>query len=488
LEQTSVGASAALVGVILLLLLGTQLLEWYWLVVLFVAGAGISAWRTLHQLPTPYRVAQLIDRRLDLHDALSTAWHFSHAEAPPHAAGDILQAQRQHAELLAASALPSHAVPLRLPRQVYALCAIAAVAGALFILRYGIRGSLDLSQPLVEAVADFFRPGKEVIARTKKPPKLPGEDPLGIALDSAERKQEELDAAPDSALQETLTPDVNQADPRAHERSQKSQVKAQSEDGDEWMEGEDEGERSKGDSGREGEGQAAGKQPGAEPSQKNAQQQGSNPGDNQENSSLLDKMRDAMANLMSKLKIPPQAGPQSTQASKDGQSSGKREQASQKGKPGEGKPQGKGTPSEDQESDMNAQGEQQAQAGQGKSADKNAGENGSNESKSGMGKQDGEKAIKDAEQLAAMGKLSEIFGKRASTVTGEIMVEVSSGKQQQLRTAYSKSGAAHKESGGEIRRDEIPLELQHYVQQYFEQLRKSEPQPEGAAAPTSPRP
>jgi hypothetical protein len=35
-----------------------------------------------------------------------------------------------------------------------------------------------------------------------------------------------------------------------------------------------------------------------------------------------------------------------------------------------------------------------------------------------------------------------------------------------------KSGAEHSQTGAEIDRDEIPVALQPYVQQYFDQLRK----------------
>jgi hypothetical protein len=37
-----------------------------------------------------------------------------------------------------------------------------------------------------------------------------------------------------------------------------------------------------------------------------------------------------------------------------------------------------------------------------------------------------------------------------------------------------KSGAAHAQAGAEISRDEIPVALQPYVQQYFDQLRKQQ--------------
>ena len=43
---------------------------------------------------------------------------------------------------------------------------------------------------------------------------------------------------------------------------------------------------------------------------------------------------------------------------------------------------------------------------------------------SGIGRQDGSKDVKLAEQLAAMGKISEIIGKRSANVTGELTVEV----------------------------------------------------------------
>ena len=81
-----------------------------------------------------------------------------------------------------------------------------------------------------------------------------------------------------------------------------------------------------------------------------------------------------------------------------------------------------------------------------------------------------EKTMKLAEQLAAMGKISEIIGKRAANVTGEVTVEVQTSTQQ-LRTPYAQSDAQHQERA-EISRDEVPVALQAYVQQYFEQLRK----------------
>src|SRR5262249_4801918 len=128
-----------------------------------------------------------------------------------------------------------------------------------------------------------------------------------------------------------------------------------------------------------------------------------------------------------------------------------------------------------------SQGNQQAKSGQGKSG-KGEDQANSQDGKSGIGRQDGDKNIREAEQLAAMGKLSEIIGKRAQNVSGEVMVEVSSGNQQ-LKTQYSQKKAAHADTGGEIGRDEVPLAYQQFVQQYFEEIRKTP-----ASAPKAKKP
>jgi len=89
-----------------------------------------------------------------------------------------------------------------------------------------------------------------------------------------------------------------------------------------------------------------------------------------------------------------------------------------------------------------------------------------------VGSEDGDKSAREAELLQAMGKLSEILGKRSANVSGEVMVEVGSTKQQ-LKTPFSQRQAKHADAGGEIHRDEVALMYQQFVQQYFEEIRKS---------------
>ncbi len=491
-EQLSVGLVAAMVGAILLLLIGTQILDWWWPLVLFVGGAALSTWRTKRMLPSPYSVAQIVDRRMELEDSISTAFHFLEtSRAPRSASPEIIAAQRALAEEKAAGIDAATAIPWHMPRQIMPALGLAAVALTLFAIRYGTSGSLDLRKPIVQSVADFFQLAPEnTLAQNRKAPKLPGQDPLGIDITNPDQDRQKLDQATDEALQVVDTPDANAGTEGEAKLDQKQVKSAGDKAGDDMKDSAEEGERSNESNpeGKGGDGESGKAGEKAAKDQKSDQAAKQSGGDN---SSLMDKMRDAMANLMAKMKIPQQQGSgQKQQASnqKGGQKQDKQNSgAGQKGEKGQGNPQGKGSPGDDPDSKGNDPGEQQAQAGQGQSNDKGQEGGAPNEAKAGMGKQDGDKAIKDAEQKAAMGKLSEIFGKRADNIRGDVMVEVTSSKQQSLRTGYTQRGATHGDSGGEVHRDEIPQHLQHYVQQYFEQVRKGE-STNVAATPALPPP
>jgi hypothetical protein len=80
----------------------------------------------------------------------------------------------------------------------------------------------------------------------------------------------------------------------------------------------------------------------------------------------------------------------------------------------------------------------------------------------GIGSQEGDKSIKPAQSLDAIRKVSELYGKRAATLTGEATVEVQA-TNQQLRTQYVQRGAQHLQGGAEIDRDVVPVELQSNV-------------------------
>lgn len=473
MEEVSFAGVLAFGGAILLLLLGTQILNWYWLVLLFGGSLAAGIYHSRRKFRSPYQVAQAIDARLGFHDALSTALffsqHFERAKSPQ----EFVDRQRQTAEDLARSADLRQGVPFFAPRTFYLNAVLALVVCGMFGLRYGINRSLDLRPSLVRIAFDgFLGPAKEVADAKKGPRPFDGDGHRenGMPVDPWQSKPSDLDPAPDGALQTVDTPDVNNPDGGSDAKS-KASANEQQTPGTDPLQSDDKGESQQPNKDANGDPNASpdgGQQSNNQSSQKNASQS-SNAGDG---SSLSDKMRDALANLMAKLKMQPRSG----EGKQGGQSSQNNQQQANKNQS-----QDPNASTSAQQSDANSaaqsQGQQaqngaQQQTAQGKSDGRSSDKTNTQEGKSGIGKQDGDKTAREAEQLAAMGKISELIGKRSANVSGEVMVEVASGKQQ-LKTQYSQRKAAHAETGGEINRDEVPLAYQQYVQQYFEEIRKA---------------
>ena len=160
-------------------------------------------------------------------------------------------------------------------------------------------------------------------------------------------------------------------------------------------------------------------------------------------------------------------------------SSGKQQKSSQKGKKGEkqqGDSQEKSSDMDDKNPGDNADSENHNKGNEMDASGLSAeGEKDDNEH-SGIGSQEGDKSARQAEALKAMGKITELFGKRAENVTGAVMIEVGS-TNQQLKTPLAQRDASHAEAGSEIHRDEVPLEYEQFVQRYFDQVRRTTPTP-----------
>lgn len=483
-DQGTLALTVAFAAVILLLVLGTQILNWYWPVLLLVTTFAIALWRVRGRVPTTYQVAQRVDEKLGLADAISTAIFFSDASTP--ASPAVIAAQRTVAESMATTADPSLATPYQMPRQGYSCLALMLVSATLLIVRYGFSGTLDLSQPMLRIPFDSLSGTPTVVAKNKAFPKqkMPeGFDNISIPSEGGEDQATEKKKTADEPAFKGESIEADGAEGKEAQMTKDGKSSDQ--------EGKDAGE-----AGEKGEGSAAGddqsqKDAGSNAnSSKNAKSpsEGANQNSSKQepnNSSLMEKMKDAMANMMSRMKMNPKSGEQSKQsaASQQGaaQSASAQKQAGQKGAPSPGK-QGEGQSKSDEAGEQEGEGAAKQMNAQGKMSDSAGQKQQAQEGKSGAGKQDGEKDIKQAEQQAAMGKISELLGKRAQNVTGEIMVEVSSGRQQ-LKTQYTDKSAAHADSGGDITRDEVPAAYQQFVQQYFEQVRKAPASAPAAAAP-----
>lgn len=464
------GLVFGLSGLVILLIAGTQILAWYWPVILFVIAFGVGAWRFLRRMPSAYGVAQIADRRLKLHDALSTAFHYQDRE------DGMAQAQRAYANRVAGTLVPAHAAPIEWPKTVYAATALLLAAVTLFGIRYGILNTLDLSAPVSEAFIDVFR--FSPLDRNKQSARnnrLPLPDQLqqeGLTIDEAVKDElRKIELAAEGEITTADIPDVNDLSEAARGEKGKASVEGKGVNPGEGEGGEGEQPSENGDpndSPRDGAPEGKQQQKGA---QKQQQKSGDGNSQGNQNSSLLEKMKDAFANMMNKLNMPnPGEGSQQASNQKGGEKGGADKSGNQQG----AKQPGKGN---DAQAGAEAQGDQQSDSAEkqanakGQGGDKSASMQAPPDAKSGMGKADGDKSLKDAEQLQAMGKISQIIGKRAKDISGEVMVEVNGGNQK-LRTQYSNTSAAHTESGGEIHRDEVPLHHQHYIQQYFEQVRK----------------
>ncbi len=420
-------------GAIVLLLLGTQILDWYWVVMLVAASLGTGLYRARKKIPSTYTIAQWIDRRLNLADTLSTASYFSGNGVR----GDdgVRRMQREQAETAARSVDVRQGIPFVRPRYLYPALILAAVAFGMFVLRYAVTGSLSLRPSLARIAFDTFFPAKPEQAKNRKP------DPSKVDPGSPDSPQSEQEREAMLEAMDSATP----ANPQANEQAQETKKGDRSTESNEGKKA----DGSQEDQSKEGDQQAG--------------NQDSKQGANSENSNLMDKLRDVMSNMMNKMTS---SGQKSAQQNKSNGNSDKSNSD------------GKNSQNSDQKADGNSQSAQEQAQNQAdaSSSDQGTDKTASPDGKSGIGASDGEKRAREAEQLQAMGKISEILGKRSTDVSGEVMVEVGSSKQQ-LKTPWAQSQATHAEAGGEIHRDEVPLIYQQFVQQYFEQIRKSGAKP-----------
>jgi len=409
------------------------------------------------RMPSRYVTAQRVDRRMGLADALSTAVFFNQETGAPRASSELRQWQLADAERVAAGVDVRRAIPYAFPRTAYAAAALLLVASSVFALRYGLMDRLDLKQPLARILQQrlgYGEPDKQArLDQRQSQKQLSGDDPL--ATEEGQRNDPaQLDQQPGDAA-ENYSEESKQSAAKADAKSKNDQSEADAnEDGQA-----DQSEQP-------ADGQNANPKNGQKES-KDSQTGSPNSQNSQNNQNLLSKMKDAMQNLLSSL----QQNPREQQNANNQNGKGN------KGQQNQNKQQSKGEKSKSQTGDSQdqqaAEDSQEAQNSQGQSAEQQD-SLANKQPGSGAGNRDGAKDVRQAEQLAAMGKISEIIGKRAANVTGEATVDVQN-TSQQLRTSYQDRRSEHAQSGAEINRDEIPVALESYVQQYFEQVRKQAP-------------
>lgn len=471
--QAGFAVSIATAGFILLLVLGTNIFEWYWPVLLLVASLGVGVYRVRQRALSHYRIAQVIDRKLALSDSLSTAQYIS--EHPLTGHDEAVRFQLNQAEELAKTVRVGEAFPFQ-ARRVWAIAgALVAVSFGLVALRYLVTNSLSLHPPLVTFQ---FTPVVERIQKAFGKKKDENPDLLAHDRELATRADSAGSQQPDKASLPPQGPGLeNEAAKGAS--GDPSQSFNQGEKGKDDKRADTTGRDSLSPKGQPGD-----KSPGENSSSsapKSGEQTKEQAGkDGKSSEGLINRMKDALSSLAAKMQPnqknqQPQGGQAKDEKSAQERAAGQ-QQASSNTKDQQGSQQqdGKGQQS-DQNQTAEGQGQGQtaekAESAQGQSSDQSP-QKGA-DAHSGVGRQDGDKGIKDAEQLKAMGKLADLIGKRSAQLTGEMTVETSSGKQQ-LRTQYSQKLGEHSDSGGEINRNEVPPIFQQYVREYMEEVRKAD--------------
>jgi hypothetical protein len=472
IEQLALAITLMFGGGVLLLLLGTQILNWYWLALLGIAAVVLGTVRVILRRPTRYQVAQQLDERLKLHDSIATAWHLLTSEAgnedPP------VRFQIQYAGKLAETVNPGRAFPFTGQRMWGLAGALAGLAFGLFAVRYLVQNSLNLEHPLITVhLEPVFENLEHRLSALNHNPNGPG-------FASAEQTDSRKDAAgqDEGKTQKYLngSQDPNGDRPAEATNANSAPSTRQGPSDGKKQDGKSDGAAGGQQENKPGAGETAANQSDTRttnsPTTPNTREitgnhQSQQPG-------LIDKMKDAMSTLLSKMR--PNGNSQNPQ--QNSQNKNSQDQQTSQMAQAERDQHGQSQSSRDQQNsqDPNSQGEEQgqtaekAQTAQGHSSDRPSDKNGS-DAHSGIGRQDGAKDLKEAQQEEAMGKLAEIFGKRAAVVSGDVMVETPSGKQQ-LKTDYSQRMGHHSDLGGEINRDEVPLIYREYVREYMEQVRK----------------
>jgi hypothetical protein len=444
IDAVCLGLAIAMSLLVLLLGVGIQILSAPVLVALAGIAVAITVVRAVRSVPSVADVSRLLDTRCGLADALSTALHFKDSPS------EMAQLQRSQAEKLAQTVELSSAIVFHLPRSAWVFAGSAVLVLLLGGFRYVVERHLTLIHPRAAAPQDALSLAVEAdaVARERRSPNpaQPVVAPDGTQLASLGANAKTV-ANVSSGQPPSQSSDPAGAQQNAEQPATEAQNSIKSEEA--------------ASSPRAGSEKGPGSQEGSPQSAPSGGKQASPPS----SSGMLSKLRDAVSSLVSKLSPkgdqPPsnaQGSPQGNGKQPSGQPGGSKNTAG--GENADAKAGGDDAASQDSDKQAGAK-------GQGKGGDQSA----SAKPGSGMGRQDGSKELKDAEQQAAMGKLSEIIGKRSAGVSGEMTIEPQSGPQQ-LRTAYSKSDAKHAAAGGDVNRDEVPIALQSYVQEYFVQVRK----------------
>ncbi len=468
LEQLSYALTMVLSGAILLLLLGTQLLNWYWLILLALGGLAIGAVRLRGRLLPHYQIAQIVDQRLQLSDTLSTAWFIL---TTPSFYNSQRQLQIRQAEELTMSVQPQAAFPFTGKRPWALTALLLAIACGLFGVRYFAQDKLAFQRSLLPI--RFSNSIEQLEARLLTQSRRSQEARTPTRRDQHTGTEERSlhEGNPDGKDNAMTGREAGNSADRANDSRYNQQSNGQAKGTGRENDGKSKIQSSNNDPNQSASPTPKGQQqhaPVNNAANKNGHEQ--TPKGSSEEPSLTSKMRDALSGLLAKMQGGSRPQPPGGEANQPPNPKGGRNQSASSTSQ-----QSTSENTSDKPADASSlQAQQQAHSAENPSSSRSKGSGDSSghrssDTHSAAGHQDGSKDAREAEQLKAMGKLAEIIGKRSANLTGEMTVETPSGKQQ-LQTDYSYKTGRHSGMGSEIDHTAVPIEDQQYVREYMKQV------------------
>jgi hypothetical protein len=115
------------------------------------------------------------------------------------------------------------------------------------------------------------------------------------------------------------------------------------------------------------------------------------------------------------------------------------------------------------------------QAAQGGGDYSGSGNEGEGQSEGAAGDGEGTKEIeKRLAQQAAFEALEEFYLQRAEELSGDVLVETTTGEASAAATPYRLQQGSHRDNSGLALRDEAPAAYQEFVENYFREIRLKE--------------
>lgn len=467
LRAAALGLSIALCGLTVLLLLGKS---WFPLplVTLGVIGgaaAAAVAWRKSQR--SSYEIAQILDREWKSNDQVSTALHFAGDSSE---ASEFVRAQRQLAVRVVADHNASDALPWKATPVVWFAAALLLAVVVLTGLRYSVAPTLALDSALTPGLLS----GE---SQAEQQPALDSDleqNTKPAATDNATASGEELAEArePSESVAFPFDPTTASAEAEGPPAAE--------------AEGLDDAANAGDDLNFQQPGDEAGMPPGEQDNA--ADEKGTNlqrPGDSSEqadadgswsekSNSLLDRLKDALEQIRENMssEAVQAAGQEGTTSADEGSDSAAAPESGDQ--PGEPSAEGEGGAAEASMDPAEPQPGSQ-QASQGSGSESGTGSEGQGDANGAAGDGEGSKEFqRRQEQEAAFQALEEFYLQRAEELTGDVLVETSTGEVSAAATPYRDQQGGRREGAGIAVRDEAPAAYRTFVENYFREIRSNQ--------------